>query len=505
MQKFPHYIAITLFSVYYSHTQNPEQLFYKNIASQSFTKQNSYFLNPTFSISNTNTTSISILVKNSFKDFQGSPKFNLIGFSGRINERNGAGIGLFQQTVGVFTSFGAVANYAQKLKITENSNLYFGFNFIVNKNTLDRSKIQGNETDPTIANFIDTNVIAFQPALTYEINRFSFGMYIKDFLDYDLNSEEILTNFSEKTIAGHIMYTMPLSIKGDIFDNSILRFILTSNNTVNSTFTISTLLDIPNAGWLQPSYDQLYGIGFGLGVNVSKKISINYIYEQGKNALGSSNEVGITYNFDAKRSSIQDQVVYYTPNANNSNYSNDNDFENKELAYNQKNNNNNNNNNNFKTNENKKLVDISKQQIKRKKKSKKRNSKIDYAVIERDTLKNYTVKPIKIKEFEADLYTFKAKELPEINVRIRTLSVDSSVEPGFYLVTNVFSKVSNAEKFIIKLKEENYDPNYFIHPKTKFRYVYIAKTDTKDEMLTLYRSDKFKKYLEDKWILHVAN
>ena len=484
MQKLPNYIAITLFSVCYSYTQNPEQLFYKNIASQSFTKQNSYFLNPTFSISNTNTTSISILVKNSFKDFQGSPKFNLIGFSGRINERNGAGIGLFQQTVGVFTSFGAVANYAQKLKITQNSNLYFGFNFIINKNTLDRSKIQGNETDPTIANFLDTNVIAFQPALTYEINRFSIGMYIKDFLDYDLNSEEILTNFSEKTIAGHIMYTMPLNIRGDIFDNSSLRFILTSNNTVNSTFTISTLLDIPNIGWLQPSYDQLYGIGFGLGVNVSKKISINYIYEQGKNTLGSSNEVGITYNFDAKRNSIQDQVVYFSPELNN------NDVENKELAYIQK------NKNNYKSSKNNKL--ITSQEIKR-------NSKLDYAVIERDTLKNYAVKSIKIKEFEADLYTFKVKELPEINVRIRTLSVDSTVEPGFYLVTNVFSKVSNAEKFIIKLKEEKYKPSYFIHPKTKFRYVYIAKTDTKDEMLTLYRSDKFKKYLEDKWILHVDN
>lgn len=459
MQKLPNYIAITLFSVCYAYTQNSDQYFYKNIASQSFTKQNSYFLNPTFTSFNSSSTAISILVKNSFIDFQNSPKFNLIGFSGKINEKFGAGIGLFQQSIGVFSSFGAVANYSQKLQITENSNLYFGFNFIINRNTLDRSKIQGNESDPAIVNFVDTNILAFQPALSYQINRFNFGMFIKDLLDYDVNSGEILTLFSEKTIAIHAMCTLPLSFKNRLFESSVTQFILTTNNTVDSKFTFSTLLDLPNAGWIQGSYDYLYGVGVGLGVNISNKISINYIYEQGKNALGSSNEVGITYRFDSKPQ--QNDVLIYNTKPTKT--------------------------------------------VARKPRNNVNTNKSTISVIKNDTVIKPVVGKIDVKDIETDLTDLELDNPKELDIKIRTLNADSSIEPGFYLVTNVFSKVSNAEKFIKKLEEENYEPNYFIHPETRFRYVYIAKTKTKDEMMRLYRSDNFRRYVQDKWILHVKN
>ncbi|TVZ58310.1 type IX secretion system PorP/SprF family membrane protein [Flavobacteriaceae bacterium MAR_2010_105] len=78
-----------------------------------------------------------------------------------------------------------------------------------------------------------------------------------------------------------------------------------------------------------------------------------------------------------------------------------------------------------------------------------------------------------------------------------------SIEPGYYIVANVFSESENADAFINYLKNKGLDPKYFLNPKNNYRYVYLIKTETWNAALQLYHSNLERQYYEDMWIMNV--
>lgn len=436
MFKFPqNIILVTLLSVCFCYGQNSDNNIYKNFASQSFLKQNTFLLNPTFTVVNSESSAISILNRSSFTAFNNSPELNIIGYSGSINENMGAGLALFQQRIGAFTSFGALANYAHTIRLTKNSDLSIGFNFIINKVDLDRSRIVGNAQDPNVINFVDSFFLVLQPAINYRIDKFSVGIYLKDLVDYNLNTKEFVTPFSDKNIAFHAMYTQPLELNSRILEGSSLQLIANTNSSVNSNFTGSLVFDVPKFGWLQTGYDNFFGVTAGLGIHISKKIAISYVYEQGKNSLGNTNEIGLSYTIGNSKRKVAKPIT-------------------------------------------------EKQKLKPKKLEEKKVKEIVEQKLNEDNITDATInKPI----------------------RTTTVRKIKDITPGHYLVVNVFSIAENAENFIKTLKEENYKPKYFIHPETNYRYVYIAKTATRAQMLKLLELENLNRYSNDKWILHVEN
>lgn len=78
-----------------------------------------------------------------------------------------------------------------------------------------------------------------------------------------------------------------------------------------------------------------------------------------------------------------------------------------------------------------------------------------------------------------------------------------SIEKGYYLVTNIFSKKNNALNWITHLKDKGYNPNSFINPKNGWTYVYL-KTDLDPNAIyqkqkALLKLDDFK----DIWVINI--
>lgn len=443
MHKITQYIAITLFSVCSLFSQNSSENVFNHFSSQSFVKQNKYLLNPTFTVVNENPEAISILSRNSFVGFENSPVLNVIGFSGKVNENIGAGIGVFQQNIGVFTNFGAIANYAYKVDFNKKSSLTLGFNFILSKFNLDRSKIITGVPDPTINNFQEKTNLILQPALNYKYGKFDFGIYLRDFVDYNLKKGEFLTPFSKKSISTHIQFTEPLESNSEFLKESIIQFYAMANHNYQSSFTGSLLLDLPKIGWLQTGYDDFFGFSAGLGIQLSKKIALSYVYESGKNILGATSEIGLTYLFSkSSKSKTYDNVLSDNNTA---------------------------------------------------------NSKID---LKKDSSKIYKEKNEKL-EINKDSITNKTiKSTPE---KTEVIKKTKEIDEGFYLIVNVFSQKKYADLFIEKLKTENLNPKYFIHPITQYRYVYIVYSKNEQEIRTLKQNHINGKYVNEKWILKVEN
>jgi hypothetical protein len=74
---------------------------------------------------------------------------------------------------------------------------------------------------------------------------------------------------------------------------------------------------------------------------------------------------------------------------------------------------------------------------------------------------------------------------------------------GYYIIANVFSKQSNADRFIVSLKKKGIKAKYFINPANNYKYVYIIKEENLEVASNLHDSKINGQYNGDLWIMTV--
>ena len=86
--------------------------------------------------------------------------------------------------------------------------------------------------------------------------------------------------------------------------------------------------------------------------------------------------------------------------------------------------------------------------------------------------------------------------------RIRTMSVPG-LDPGYYLITNVFSMQSNAVDWSKSLEEKSYTPATFINPENTWNYVYIVKDKSLKSVYEKWKANKDLAFFHDIWIVEI--
>ena len=99
--------------------------------------------------------------------------------------------------------------------------------------------------------------------------------------------------------------------------------------------------------------------------------------------------------------------------------------------------------------------------------------------------------------------TYKVKKT-QPRASIKTMAWQEGLEPGYYMVVNVFSKKAYAHKFVDELRSDGINANYFINPKTGYRHVYIHKTDDREEIIRLYNNNLNESYFDRKNLTHIT-
>jgi hypothetical protein len=77
------------------------------------------------------------------------------------------------------------------------------------------------------------------------------------------------------------------------------------------------------------------------------------------------------------------------------------------------------------------------------------------------------------------------------------------VTPGYYIQIYVNSKKSLADRNVDELVNDGIEAGYFVNPKTGYMHVYIAKTDSREEAISLYNSNLNGSYYDIKTIVHI--
>ncbi len=267
---------------------------------------NRFMMNPTFSVVRENDSYLTLYHRNQWIQFDDSPELYMLSYSGKYGERAGVGIGIYQQNLGIITSFGGVGNYAYQIPIREKIKLTLGFNIAYYNSGVDRNRAVTNEPDPAIMALRNNSLLSIKPALNVTWGSFDFGIYAENFVDYDFKSSEMVQDYSQKTYTGHIMYHHDMQNQEGLFENGFFRLIARGkmNQTDDFVYGGSVITNFPNLGWVQAGIDDFYGVNIGVGAHFTKKLSLGYAYERvindGLVNFGPTHEITLSYRFAGK-------------------------------------------------------------------------------------------------------------------------------------------------------------------------------------------------------------
>ena len=460
---------------------------YNSFTSRNFMKFNRFLTIPTFSALRENKTSLSAIVRNSFVEFEDSPSLYILSYSGKMRENVGAGLAVYQKEIGVYKDFGALANYAHRIRLGDNFDLTFGFNMLYSRRSANGLKINSLQPDPATSNFQDIPIVNFQPAMTFSFGRLDLGGFFENFLDFNLKENNLITSFSEKTITGFLMYSYEFTYAGGIFEGADLRILGFGRKPGNNDLSYggNIIFDLPKLGWLKAGYDVQFGISAGGGVNLSDRLSIGFSYE--KSHFASTNEVGLIYNFGEKSFSRRvakrrgGSVSVRLPERKPKNTKNNKDNLSKEIkgAYDSIN---------------------------------KLNRKVDEIL---KILKNQAPKKVVVKETPPEPQQKPVENIP-VQDEVKDTSLARRTEKpwrestitryregggtAYYVAANQFKSRENVESYIEekkwKFEKEGIDANYIFDPLTKYYYVYFSKFAQEEDARKMTEEFKDKKLFE---------
>ncbi|WP_242009076.1 PorP/SprF family type IX secretion system membrane protein [Robertkochia solimangrovi] len=275
-----------------------------NIPSQNLLKFNRFLINPTFSTVQEDKSYLNLYHRNQWVKFDDNYQTFLASYSGRIGDRSGLGLSIYHQKFATISNFGVMANYAYGVKLSDLSNLTFGFNLSYYDSGVDQSGLSSAQpNDPVLMELNGSSMLSFQPGFNLSVGSFDVGIYAENLFDYNLKAGESLTSFSEKTFTGHLMYTKRFKNTNGIMEQGKLSALSRVRRVGEEDINLSgsLILDLPKVGWAQAGYDEFYGVSAGLGFNLNKRISIGYTIEKGLkdqiSNFGVTHEVHFAYSF----------------------------------------------------------------------------------------------------------------------------------------------------------------------------------------------------------------
>ncbi|MFD2725838.1 PorP/SprF family type IX secretion system membrane protein [Hyunsoonleella rubra] len=287
---------------------------------------NRFVVNPTFSFVRENNRFASFSNKREWVQFEDAPQTYLFSYSGRFRENIGAGIGLFQQNYGVFTTFGGVVNFAYNAVLNRESNFTFGLNAGFYQSGINDGRVVTNVPDPALNNIESNSVITINPGINYGTGFFDFGVSVNNLVAYNLTSSKIIEENPEQGIQPHVMYTGYMNSRG-FFDMSRFSTLIRSEFKKDETVLSGmVMLAVPKGIWAQAGYNTKFGVSAGIGLNITKSIAFEYNYEKsagGFSEFGSSHEFTLAYRFKNDRrfnyADESEETALITPNKRKAN------------------------------------------------------------------------------------------------------------------------------------------------------------------------------------------
>jgi len=551
-------LLLTIISVTKINAQEENPFVAYDVPAQNLLKFNRFLINPTFSTVREDKSYINLQHRSQAAQFKDNNQDYFLSYSGRINDRTGLGLSIFNQRRGLFSNYGVLANYAYGVKLSDKSNFTFGANVLYYVGGLNRNRTSTvDENDPLLNAAEDSNLASFQPGFNISYGKFDFGLFAENLFDYNLKTNKSATEFKDKTFSGHLQYTHEFTKTNGLLEQGRLMPLVRvrKEGEEDLVFGGSLILDLPKIGWLQAGYDSFYGAAAGVGFNLNKRISLGYTMEKGLSGnlenFGTTHEISfafsITPNLTEDRVNLEDNLDELASLENiteeEESFSSkdeeiaelkrrlaENDGILAELMFRQD------SIESSRENDLERRFEMVMRMIRRETKGDNHdleekarkmyfiNNKSNALVENSNTPENK--KPISIKnnidyqntitekptiaystKTQDNIYKEKATNLskkPSIK-KTKKFNAIEGVNNGYYLVANVYKGGDYHHKFVDKLNANGIDANYFENKNNGLKYVYLKRYDTWEEAAEAHKSNANNTYNGDLWVMNIDN
>lgn len=475
----PKYLVCLFAMAMYMTSWGQEPVLPSDFRQHSLTQFNASLFNPTYALDWNNPNSFSVWTRWQWQTIDEDPTTIFANYTHQLNASSVASAGFLQHNTGVFLYTGGNLNFAQAFELGDDIRLMAGLNiFAFQQSVADEQFFQGDELDPVFLEDYEAFRIQFSPGLRLALNRFSVGVALENAVGFNVSgNSENMDSF--QSVTGTLSNDFPIAISKGL-GNSFVRPVLYIKTIPNgdAQYGLNGLFSTSKF-WVQGGYNNFYGPSGGLGITISKAFSIGGLMEFGTDSSLSEEESTIeivaSYHFGRTRS--REKVKK-------------------------------------KEESNRLEEDIEKQRLDKEQRELEARRRIER---EKDSLAE--VQRIKEQlelENEKERLELQRKKdsleqlqnqkvIVQANERYEEVENEDGLQPGFYLIANVYGTKKYFDNFMKTLRGKGLEPKSFYRSFNKYNYVYLERYDTMEEARKARDSKFFGKYDEELWIFRVKS
>lgn len=470
MCRFFNFAIFFLFTIYAFAQENglPEDLRQHNL-----TQYNSSLLNPTFSFDRNQPRSLSIWSRWQWQTVDTDPTSLFVNYTQKIDAQSSAGVGFFQHNTGLFLNTGGVLNYAYAIPLGEESNLFFGANisFYTQKLADDRL-VNDNQIDLAQLSTENSFIAEFAPGLRIQANGFNMAMAIENALDYNFSDNE--REAASRIFSASISNDFPVFLFDEVSYLRPLAYVRAIPNE-DTQYGLTTLFSNPKF-WVQGGYNSFYGVSGGAGATLFEKFSIGALVEFGLDSAISNEdptfEIVASYYFGKQAFSAKEKKEKKSVEERM-----DEAEERRRLAQEER--------------ERQRLE--KEQQLAAARQDSINNAReAELAAVLQQNILDSIARVQREQEVEI-----------QPNEKYEEVVTSDGLEPGFYLIANVFGTQRYYDNFMQTLVANGLEPKSFLRSLNNYNYVYLERYDTIEEARAARDSNFNGKYTEALWIFRV--
>lgn len=477
------------------------------------TNINSSLLNPTFSYDRNNPRALSVWSRWQWQTPDTDPTTIFLNYTQRLGSQAAGGIGFFQNNTGAFQNTGGILNFSFAIPLDDGgeSNLFFGSNV---------GLFQQEAVNDSVANAVgDSFVGQFSPGIRLQTGGLNLAFAVENALNFDFSDSQ--RDETGRVVSGLLSYDVPITL---FSENSYIRpqAYIRSFPEVDTQYGLMALMQHPKF-WVQAGYNNFYGVSYGAGMTLFKKLSLGGVVELGVDDfvsdLDPTFEIIASYHFGKQEFEPKENIDSEGLVEEEEEEPKLSPREQRRLERDQR-------------EEAKRLAEIQKDSIERAQEAEKWKAwdkvnsdslaKVEEArqieaakkLAELTKAKEDSIAQVREAEIRAELEKAKQdsiarveaqrlEEKPEPNERYQEVSSAEGLEPGYYLIANVFGTKRYYEKFMVSLRNRGLEPKSFYRSVNGFNYVYLAKYGTLGEARAARNSNFNGKYSENLWVFRV--
>lgn len=440
--------------------------------SHNLTQYNASLMDPTFSYTKNMPRSLSVWTRWQWQTVDGDPTTLFANYTQRLTRQTAIGIGFLQNNTGIYLNRGGNLNFSYAFELGQESNLVLGTNIFAYNQELADTRTEMNPDGGDPMNSGNSFIAQFSPGIRINANNFSMGMVVENAIEQNFTNSDMES--APRVFTGFVSNDFPIFLFDQV---SYLRpqAYIRSISDFDTQYGLTALFTHPKF-WLQGGYNNFYGISGGAGVTLFEKFSIGGLVEYGISEPASNEdltfEIVASYFFGEQKFAKKEEKEKKSVEERMEEVE-----ERRRLAEEER--------------ERKRLEE--ERQLAQARQDSIRMAREAAIAAELEKARQDSIARV---EREREVVVLPDEKYEEV-------VTSDGLEPGFYLIANVFGTKKYYENFMKTLREQGLDPESFYRSSNRYNYVYLRRYNSINEARRARDSNFDGKYEGKLWILRI--